>query len=219
MSFPNVLDWLQSLPEPGLLAGTGLLLMGEGLAGFVIPGDAALLVAAATVGSVADFLILWAVAITCSVAGNVVAFEIGRRVGPPLRDTRMIQKHGATRWDKATSLLHKHGAWAVFIGRVIPFVRNVVPAVAGAAGFSYRIFLAAAVGGAACATALPILFTVAVAQGVKSTNSVVNIAVAGALAALVVAVVVRKRRVRAKAQAALPDVSPDNHDHATSREI
>jgi membrane protein DedA with SNARE-associated domain len=182
--------------------------MAEGFVGFVIPGDAALLIASAAVGSVGDFLILWAIAMTCSVAGNLVGFEFGRRVGPALRDTRLIRKRGTERWDKATGLLQRHGSRAVLIGRLIPFVRNVVPAVAGAAGVPYRTFLLSVSAGAAIATALPILFAVAVAQGVRSTDSVAVAAICGALAVLVAVFVLSERRRRARAQT-LPEASPD----------
>jgi membrane-associated protein len=205
MALSNVLDWLQALPGPGLLAGTGLLLMAEGIVGFVIPGNAALLIAAAAVGSVTDFLVLWAVAVTFSVAGNVVGFEIGRRVGPALRDTRLIRKHGTERWDRATGLLRNHGSGAVFVGRVIPFVRDVVPAVAGTAGVPYRMFLVSVSAGAAVATALPILFVVAVARSMRSTGSVAGAIVGGILVVLIVALKWHKRRIRARAQ-----TSPDN---------
>ena len=202
MALSNVLDWLQTLPAPALLAGTGVLVLGEGIIGlgFVVPGEAALLIASAAIGSVGDFLILWAVALMFSVAGNVVGFEIGRRGGPALRDTRLIRKRGTERWDRATGLLRKHGPRAVFVGRMTPFVRNVVPAVAGAAGVPSRMFLVSVSAGAAVATAAPILFAVAVAQGVRSTDSAVVAAVCGVLAFLVVALVWRRRRSGAKAQ-------------------
>jgi len=205
MAFSNVLDWLQALPGPGLLAGTGLLLMGEGIVGFVVPGNAALLVAAAAVGSVTDFLVLWAVAVACSVAGNVVGFEIGRRAGPALRDTRFIRKHGTERWDRAAGLLRNHGSGAVFVGRVIPFVRDVVPTAAGAAGVPYRMFLVSVSAGAAVATALPILFVVAVARGMRSTGTVAGATAAGILVVLVVALKWRKRRSRSRGR-----TQPDN---------
>jgi len=202
MALSNVLDWLQTLPEHALLAGTAVLVMGEGIVGlgFVIPGEAALLIASAAVRSVDDFLVLWAVAVTFSVVGNVIGFEVGRRAGPALRDSRLIRKRGTERWDKATDLLRRHGSRAVFVGRVIPFVRNVVPAVAGAAGVPYRMFLVSVLAGAAVATALPILFAVAVAQGVRGTDSAVVAAVCGVLAVLVVALVWRRRRSGATAQ-------------------
>jgi membrane-associated protein len=211
MAFSNVLDWLQELPDPALLGATGMLVVGEAIVGlgFVIPGEAALLIASATVGSVADFLVLWVVVTICSVVGNVIGFEIGRRLGPALRETGLVQRHGAERWDRATRMLRKHGAWAVFVGRLTPFVRSFVPAVAGAAGMSYRLFLPAVSAGAACASALPILFGIGVVAGVKSIGGVIFIVVALLVAIVVIFAVVRGK---AKARKATGDRSPRDPD-------
>jgi membrane-associated protein len=208
MLFPDALEWLQSLPEGGLLAGTGLILAGQGFAGFILPGEPALLLASAAVSSVPGFLILWAVATACSVVGNMAAYEVGRRVGPSLRNARFIRKHGADRWDKAMHLLQRHGTRAVFVGRLIPFVRDVVSPVAGAAGVTRRMFLTAATAGSACATLLPMVFAIVVAHGLRSSDSVTNIAVVGMLVALAATIVVLKRRARAKSRRTEPDVSP-----------
>ena len=201
MALSNVLDWLQSLPEPALLAGTGVLAVGEAIIGlgFLIPGEAGLLIASATVGSVPEFFALWAVVTVGALIGNVIGFELGRRGGPALRETKLIRKHGAEGWDRAAGLLRKHGSWAVFVGRLIPFVRSFVPAVAGAAHMSYRTFLPPVMAGAACATALPILFGIGVAAGVKSANGVILLVIVGLLLALVVLLVIRKRRKKTKA--------------------
>jgi membrane protein DedA with SNARE-associated domain len=205
----DLLDWLQALPAPALLGATGLLVVGEAIVGlgFVIPGEAALLIASATVESARDFLTLWTVATVCAVVGNVIGFELGRRSGPPLRDTRLIKRHGAERWDRATSMLRERGTWAVFVGRLIPFVRSFVPAVAGAAGMSYRMFLPAISAGAACSSALPILFSVGVIAGVKNAGSEVLI-VGAVLLALTLVAVVWVRRTKAKARLADPDGAP-----------
>jgi membrane-associated protein len=206
MALSNVLDWLQSLPEPALLAGTGALALGEAIIGlgFLIPGEAGLLIASATVDSVPEFFALWAVVTVGALIGNVIGFEIGRRGGSALRETKLIRKHGADGWDRAAGLLRKHGGWAVFVGRLIPFVRSFVPAVAGAAHMSYRAFLPPVMAGAACATALPILFGIGVAAGVKSASGVVLLVVAGLLLTLVVFLVIRKRRKKAESPALEP---------------
>jgi len=205
----DLLDWLQALPTPALLGATGLLVVGEAIVGLglFIPGEAALLMASATVGSAPDFLTLWTVATICAVVGNVIGFELGRRSGPPLRNTRLIKRHGAERWDRATSLLRERGTWAVFVGRLIPFVRSFVPAVAGAAGMSYRMFLPAVSAGAACSSALPILFAVGVLAGVKNADGGVLITVA-ALLGLTLVVVLCVRRTRSKARPADSDGAP-----------
>ena len=203
----TVLDWLQTLPKPALLAGTGVLMAGESVVGlgFLIPGEAALLIAAATVDSVPSFLLLWTVTTVGALVGNVIGFALGRRMGSALRESRLIRKRGAQGWDRSTALLRKHGVWAVFFGRLIPFVRSFVPAVAGTADLPFRAFLPAATAGAAVATALPILFGAAVGAGVKHAETIIVILVAAVLLALVVNAVVRARRKKALAEGAGQD--------------
>jgi len=207
----TVLDWLQTLPEPALLAGTGVLMAGESIVGlgFLIPGEAALLIASATVDSVPSFVLLWTVTTVGALLGNVIGFALGRRMGSALRETRLVRKHGAQGWDRSTAMLRKHGAWAVFFGRLIPFARSFVPAVAGSAAMSFRAFLPPVAAGAACATALPILFGAAVGAGVKHAENIVVIVIAGVVLAVLVMAVVRSRRRKALASATVEPGEPD----------
>ncbi|WP_433516865.1 DedA family protein [Nonomuraea sp. CA-143628] len=212
MALSNVLDWWQSLPEPALIAGAGVIALGESVIGigFFLPGQAALMIASATVDSVPEFLMLWAVVTAGAVAGNVIGFELGRRVGPALRETRLVKKRGAKGWDKATALLRKHGPWAVFVGRLIPIglVQSMVPAVAGAARMPYRTLLPPMVAGAACSAAMPLLIGIGVAAGLKDASGLVLIIV-GVLLALVAVFVIRKRR---RANTITTDTSPHGPD-------
>ncbi|MEU7746123.1 DedA family protein [Nonomuraea sp. NPDC049158] len=213
VALSNVLDWWQSLPEPALIAGAGVIALGESIIGigFFLPAQAALMIASATVDSLPEFLILWAVVTVGAVAGNVIGFELGRRVGPALRETKLVKKRGAKGWDKATVLLRKHGRWAVFVGRLIPIglVQSVVPAVAGAAHMRYRTFLPPMAAGAACSTAIPLLIGIGVAAGLKDASGIVLIIV-GALLALVAVFVIRKRR---RAKTTTTDTSPHDSNH------
>jgi membrane-associated protein len=132
----DVLEWLQALPQPALVGATGALVFAEctiGL-GFIAPGEGGLLIAATTVDSVSRFLILWAVVTVCAGIGDSVGYAIGRRFGPALRETKLIQKYGTEGWDKATGILRKRGAWAVFFARFLPVVRTLTPAAAGTSG-------------------------------------------------------------------------------------
>jgi membrane-associated protein len=64
--------------------------------------------------------------------GNVVGYEIGRRIGPPLRerDGRILKKKY---FDETHEFFEKHGSQALVIGRFVPFVRTYVTVVAGIA--------------------------------------------------------------------------------------
>lgn len=71
--------------------------------------------------------------------GNVVGYEIGRLVGPPLaqRDGRILKKKY---FEEAHEFFEKHGTKALVIGRFVPFVRTYVTVVAGIAQMDRRKF-------------------------------------------------------------------------------
>jgi membrane protein DedA with SNARE-associated domain len=106
------------IPLAGYVAATGSL----HLAGVI---------AAATVGSL---------------AGAVVWYEVGRRVGERRLRT-WVEHHG--KWltlstadlDRADAWLRRHGRAAVFIGRLVPGVRTFVSLPAGFAGMPFLSFL------------------------------------------------------------------------------
>jgi membrane-associated protein len=213
----DVLEWLQALPQPALVGATGGLVFFEctiGL-GFIAPGEAGLLIAATTVDSVSRFLILWAVVTVAAGIGDSIGYAIGRRFGPQLRETKLIQKYGVEGWDKATGILRKRGAWAVFFARFLPVVRTLTPAAAGTSGLPYRKFLPAVVAGAACWSAMHIALGAALGEAAKRIEGIITkggmIVVGGLLLALVVTILVRKRRKTRRAEA-LAATAPKSGD-------
>jgi membrane protein DedA with SNARE-associated domain len=196
----DVLEWLQALPQPALVGATGALVVAEctvGL-GFLIPGEGGLLIAATTVDSVQRFLVLWAVVTACAGLGDSVGYSVGRRFGPRLRETRLIQRHGLAGWDKATGILRERGPWAVFFARFLPVVRTLMPAAAGTSGLPYRKFFPAVLAGAACWSAMHIAIGAALGEAAKRIESILTTggmyAIAGVALALAVTLVIRKRR-------------------------
>ncbi|CRK55647.1 DedA protein [Alloactinosynnema sp. L-07] len=200
----DVLEWLQALPQPALVAATGGLVLAEctiGL-GFIAPGEAGLLVAATTVNSVPRFLILWAVVTVCAGIGDSIGYFIGRRFGPRLRETKLIQKYGTEGWDKATDILKRRGAWAVFFARFMPVVRTLTPAAAGTSGLPYRKFLPAVVAGAACWSAIHISIGAALGEAAKRIEGVLStggLVLLGAVIVIGVTVHLVKKRKKAAA--------------------
>ncbi len=142
----DFLNWLADLPPALLLVGAGLLVFGEttlGL-GFIAPGETGLFILGTTATSVPKFLLMWVVTTGCAVLGYSVGFLLGKHFGPRLRQTKMVQRHGADAWDNAIGFLRRRGAVAVMIAIFLPVMRTLVPAAAGAAGLPYRKFLPAA---------------------------------------------------------------------------
>ncbi|NRQ30858.1 DedA family protein [Nonomuraea sp. NN258] len=115
--------------------------------GSVVPGETGVLllgVAATTPVRFAAMLLIVALGVT---AGDHVGYGLGRRYAGRMRDTRVVRRLGVRHWDRATAALHRHGAAAVFVTRLIPIVRTLTPAAAGAARVPYRRFLPASLTG------------------------------------------------------------------------
>jgi membrane-associated protein len=72
--------------------------------------------------------------------GNVVGYEIGRLIGPPIaqRDGRILKKK---HFDQTHEFFERHGNKALVIGRFVPFVRTYITVVAGVGRMERRRFL------------------------------------------------------------------------------
>lgn len=185
MTVPLLLAFAFALAESGL----GL--------GAVVPGEVAISGLAASVDGLAPTLALAAAVMLGAVAGDHLGLTIGRLGGGRLRESRLIARAGVDRWDRAADLMQRHGFWALLASRMLPFVRTVMPVVAGAAGLRYRSFLAASVlGGTAWAAVW-----VGAGAGIGASGVLDHPLVLAGLAAVVVgAVVVRTivKRLRAR---------------------
>ncbi len=199
----EILDWLRGLPQPALVGATGALILLEctiGL-GVVAPGESGLLIAATTATSVPRFLVLWAVVASAAIIGDSIGYGIGRKLGPALRESRFIKRHGAEGWDKATDILRRRGAWAVFFARFLPAVRTVMPAAAGTSHLPFQKFIPAVLAGAICWSALHIGLGVALgaaAQRVESALSIGGSVLIGAIVLTVIVIMLVRKRRRAK---------------------
>ena len=71
--------------------------------------------------------------------GNVVGYEIGRKLGPPLynRDGRILKRKY---FENTTRFFDRHGNKALVIGRFVPFVRTYITVVAGVTQMERRRF-------------------------------------------------------------------------------
>jgi membrane-associated protein len=139
----TLLDGILNL-GPGLIYLTvALLVFAEDalFVGFVLPGETAAVLGgvAASQGHV-EVGAMAALVVLAAVLGDTVGYEVGRRFGPRLLETRTLRRHGS-RIDDAREFLLRRGGWAVFLGRFIAFFRAVMPALAGLSGLRYRTFL------------------------------------------------------------------------------
>lgn len=121
------------LPGDSLLFAMGL---------FIVRGDIEIVPG----GHVANLVFALVVLTIGAFAGNVIGYEIGRWLGPPLyqRDGRVLkQKY----FDQTRAFFDQHGNKALVIGRFVPFVRTYITVVAGVTRMPRRrFFLWSAVG-------------------------------------------------------------------------
>ncbi|MFC8801179.1 DedA family protein [Promicromonospora sp. NPDC057138] len=150
----DVSGWLDVLgPLAFYLVVWGLVFVGTAFfVGVFIPfltGDGLLFGAGIVAGST-DRIDIWVLAIgvgVAAVAGDQVAFLLGRKYGRPYLSSRK------GRWVQATvvrteKFYELFGWWSVVIGRYMPWARVFVPVIAGIAGMPYLRFLTANIFGA-----------------------------------------------------------------------
>ena len=132
------------LPGDSLLFAMGLFIAGGQIE--VVPG-----------GHVANLLFALAVLSAGGFAGNVIGYEIGRWIGPPLyeRDGRVLKRKY---FDQTSAFFDKHGNKALVIGRFVPFVRTYITVVAGVTRMRRRrFFLWSAIGAVAWVFSITLL--------------------------------------------------------------
>ncbi|MDX6233391.1 MAG: rane-associated protein [Nocardioidaceae bacterium] len=133
-----------------LALGFGLAFAESGLGlGIVLPGETAVVVLAATMGSPAEMVMLGVAVMLGASLGDHVGYFLGRRYGDTLRETKAVKRLGVRHYDRATELLRRRGGLAVFATRLVPVVRTLTPAAAGASGLEYRRFGPASLAGSA----------------------------------------------------------------------
>ena len=178
--------------------------------GMVMPGETAIVVLASTMASTTGLVLLGvAVAIGASL-GDHVGYLIGRRYGDALGETRAVRRLGRQHYDRATDLLRRRGGTAVLMTRLVPVVRTLTPAAAGASGLEYRRFAVASVSGSALWATAYVGGGSAVAAVTSATSDLLGRAswlVLVLLALAVVPVLLVRAVIGVRPAAAAPDVA------------
>ena len=145
----GLIDTVAQLSSPWAYVVVGLLATAEAVfVGLVLPGELALLLGGflAYQGRV-SLAGMVAVAAVAAVAGYVLGYETGRRLGPALRTSALGRRIGPARWDRDQAVLAARGGQAIFVGRFVGLLRALMPAAAGMARMPYRTFLVWTVAG------------------------------------------------------------------------
>ncbi|WP_405071931.1 DedA family protein [Kribbella sp. NBC_01510] len=170
--------------------------------GLVLPGETALVVAGFAAHQ--GWISLWpmvAVAIGSAALGDSVGYEVGRRLGPTLRSSRLGRRVGDDRWRRTDDFLRRHGGRAVLLGRFTAGLRALTPGMAGMARMPYlRTFLpwnvaGAVVWGAGCVL-LGYVFSASLTTLDHALTSVPLVLIAVAAAVFVLLRIRKRHRVR-----------------------
>lgn len=127
----------------GLAIVCGIVFTETGLFfGFFLPGDS-LLVTAGIVAAAGHLSLggLLSLVTACAILGDQLNYFVGRKAGRALYsrpDSLFFKKKHL---ERAHMYYEKYGVKTIIIARFIPIVRTFCPAVAGAAGMTYRTYL------------------------------------------------------------------------------
>ncbi len=132
----RVLEFVEQYSYLGLFL---ILFAEEGGIPLPIPGDIFIATVAALPKT--NYLSLVVIVVAATLCGSTILFTLARFLGH-----RLILKFGKyikltpQKINKAEKWFAKHGGWAIVIGRLIPGLRIVTPAVAGIFAVSYQTF-------------------------------------------------------------------------------
>lgn len=177
--------------------------------GMIVPGETAVVILAATMQTTTESVLLLLFVAFGACAGDHVGFAIGRHFGDRLRDTRVVRKLGQSQFDRAMAVLRRRGAAAIFLTRLIPVVRTLTPAAAGASGLAYRRFAPASLSGSLLWAGAYVGGGTAVASVIDATESALGRAAWLMLvvaAIVVVPVLIVRRFVGVRPGIAAPDL-------------
>lgn len=167
--------------------------------GAILPGETGIVLAAmALADSPLHVALAVVAAATGAFLGDHIGFAVGRKLGPRLGETRLIKRLGQDRWMTSRDFVARQ-FWVVIVARLMPGIRTLVAAAAGASTIRYRRFAAI------CAVAAVIWATLWVIGGamigpvllqIVGRYTIPSLLVAGA--AVLAAVIVRRRRAQAR---------------------
>lgn len=198
----SITDWLANSSGPAVYVIVAALVFSEDALffGFVLPGETAAVLGGVVAGQ-GRVSIYWltAVVVLAAIAGDSVGYEIGRRFGPRILQTRALRRH-QERIGHAQEFVRRRGPAAVFLGRFIAFFRALMPALAGISRMPYPKFLLFnALGGLVWGIGFTLLgyFAGTAYKQVEKTAGTA-VAVTAAVIVVVAAVVWEVRRHRGK---------------------
>jgi len=205
-------EHLLNMLGPYVLLGLCVIIFAECglLIGFFLPGDSLLFTAGLFVAAGFVDTPIWlvcALLTLCAVAGNVVGYGIGYKVGPVLfsrPDSRMLRREYV---DRTHDFFERYGPQAIVLARFVPIVRTFITAIAGVGRMDLRQYLVySAIGGVAWATGVTLLgFWLGRIPFVRDN---IELMLIGIVLLSIVPIIVGFARARRENRRAAPGASP-----------
>jgi len=131
-----MLDWLTANQQYAIIL-VPVLAFAEAFVGIglLISGVFLLLVATGIYTSaLAPIETIVMLALFGAFLGDQAGFYLGRLLGPRFHHSRVAGRYQKS-LDNAELMVRKHGSAVIFIGRFLPAIRSVIPAMLGLSGF------------------------------------------------------------------------------------
>lgn len=112
--------------------------------GALVPAETAIVLAAVVLARSPLLIAAVTAAAAGAFVGDHLGFAVGRRLGSGIADTRAVRRIGPDRWLAATDFVERRGTVVMVVARLLPGVRTVVAAAAGASRMRYSRFALAA---------------------------------------------------------------------------
>ena len=117
---------------------------------FFMPGDSLLFAAGVLAGQgLMNIGLLAGGCFIAAITGNLLGYEIGKRVGLKIITPRTEKFLKPEYLDMTRDFFNRHGVLAIILARFMPIVRTFTPFLAGMVGMSYRTFVSYTIIGAA----------------------------------------------------------------------
>jgi membrane protein DedA with SNARE-associated domain len=138
-----------------------------------------------------------AIARAAAALGDSLGYEVGRRLGPRLRTSRLGRRIGDDRWQRADAFLRRYGGRAVLLGRFTAGLRAIMPGLAGMARMRYlAVFLPWNLAGAALWGSACVFLGYAFATSLTTAGRALTYLPLALLALVVVLLLLRRARRR-----------------------
>lgn len=108
--------------------------------GALLPGETVLVLAAVALAPSPLLFLAVVAAGSGAFIGDHIGFLIGRKLGGAMTGTKVVRGMGEARWHAAMEFVERRGFWVIVVARLLPGIRTLVAAAAGASHMRYRRF-------------------------------------------------------------------------------